>query len=81
MKKSMVDAVRKDPSLKALAGEVKVNVSVTKDGYLNRLRAVSVDNPKLNNLLILAINNNSPYPTLPLNSELEEQELSFSLFF
>jgi len=81
IKESIFSAIRNEPSLKKLSGEVEVNVSVSDDGYLNRLRARSLKNTKLNNLLILAINNNSPYPKRPRGSGSDDRDLSFSLFF
>jgi type II secretory pathway component GspD/PulD (secretin) len=81
IKKSMFEAIIAEQTLKELTGEVKIDVSVAQNGYLRRLRARSVENPKLNGLLILAINNNAPYPSLPQTGDTEDQNLSFSLFF
>jgi type II secretory pathway component GspD/PulD (secretin) len=81
LKQSMFDAIVNEPLLKGLSGEVTIDFSITKDGYLKRLRARSLEDPALNSFLILAINNNAPYPLPQDGSEDEEQRLSYSFFF
>ena len=81
LKKNVFDAIMNEPALEDMSGEVKIDLTVGGSGYLSRLKARSLENPALNNLLILAINNNAPYAPLPADVDSDEQDLSFSLFF
>lgn len=81
LKQNMFEAIVNEPLLNKLSGEVKVDFLIAKDGYLKKLRARSIDNPDLNSLLILAINNNAPYVTGQSANGIEEQELSYTFFF